>query len=133
MIEIAKKWNVSNITRAILNSVAFIFVLLIALNLLFGWDWNVYLVAVMIMAVGSYLMGVSGFKQFRTIKLNLSKKNLRTVLNMATFAVGLLTLYIGVTTLPQLGILTVPVIAKFNGWILLFAGILSGIDAFNKI
>ena len=129
-----QKWNATRITLTIFGSIGVLFLLVTSLKFLFKWDFGTTFPAVVLMSVGGYLLIESQIKNFRTLKAQFGgfKKSFFGFMNTLMFAVGTLMIYIGVTTLPKLGSLslTAPI---FNGWVIFIGALLAIGNIFNWI
>lgn len=123
-----QKWSVTRIILTAFSSIGVLFLLTLALNMIFKWDFNLTFVSVVLIVIGLYNIIESHVKSFRTAKSQFGggfKRNFHASMNMLMFAVGLLLIYVGVTILPYFNVLSIPLIAKFDGWILLSGALLS--------
>lgn len=120
-----QKWSITRIILTAFSSIGVLFILTLALNMLFKWDFNLTFVSVVLIVIGLYNIIESNIKSFRTQFGSGFKRNFHASMNMLMFAVGLLLIYVGVTVLPHFGVLSIPLVAKFNGWILLSGAVLS--------
>ena len=125
--------KVQKVTMGSLNVVAFLIVLLAGLKMVFRWDWNPIFTTVIIVLVAVYLLFASGINSLRIMTTQLKKNAFYGVMNLLMFAVGLLMVYIAITSLPALNAIAIPAISTFNGWILIAGGALALLDIFNYI
>ena len=119
------KWDAPKIGGLIVGLIAFLFLLVIGLKGVLKWDWSLYFVAVVYLAVGLWFFGEGSWK---SVTSTASKKfKWQNLLHSFAFAFGILFVYIGLITLPKIGaIFTMPAVSSLTGWIT-FVGALVGL------
>ena len=131
-----KKWNLQRQILTGLHMVAFLLIVVTGLKFAFKWDWNLVFTSVLLILVGAYLLIASQIKNFRTLKAQFGgslKKSFFGFMNSVMFAFGVLFVFMGLSVLPFLGFLSIPMTQVVYGWILLVGGVLAILDVFNWI
>ena len=122
------KWDAPKIGGLIVSLVAFLFLLIIGLKSVLKWDWSLYFIAIVYMAVGLWFFGQGSWK---SVKATTKKFKFANLLHSFAFAFGILFVYIGLITLPKIGaVLTIPIVSSLTGWITFVGAIIGLAEAF---
>lgn len=128
---VKKKVKAGMVLKRILGSVAFAMLLVLGLKGLFEWDWSAWLLLAMNFAVGVYLMLVSGISISKPLRTALKMNSFLALVNLLSFAVGLLLIYVGIASL--FNVLAVAGIGTLTIWVYFIAGIVGLVQAWlNK-
>lgn len=129
-------WNLARKIMTVLHMVAFLLIVVTGLKFAFKWDWNLAFTSILLFLVGAYLLIASQIKNVRTFKAQFGgslKKKFFGFMNSVMFGFGLLFAFMGLTVLPFLNFLAIPMTQVVYGWILLVGGVLAILDVFNWI
>lgn len=130
MAKHSSKWKIGRIANAILGIAAFLMIGITGLSEISQWNWSDTFRTVILFAVGIYLIGQSSVKNVQSLK-NMAKST-NGVIHLFSFGLGLVTIYLALTSIPAIAGFNLPSLAKFNGWIMLFSGLFSIIEGFVK-
>ena len=114
------KWGTNRTVLAIINAVAFIFLLIVGLKMVFKWDLSEIFMALLLVLVGIWLFGQSMY--YSLIK-GLKAGRWKAFFHSITFAFAWLFLYLGIISFPALGFLRFTAVTNFTGIIVLLGSI----------
>ena len=120
-----------NMPFLVIGLLAMIMIVLSGLKDVFGWDLNVWFFSVTLTGmVGLFLLMQGGYKAIKKLISSHKTPAFSGLLHILAFAFGALFIYIAVISVPELGALSIPQIAKFTGYIKLFGGLIAMAEVF---
>ena len=124
------KKGIGNMTRMILGIIAGIFLVLNGLASISNWDWSDWFRTIVLVVVGLYLVIESSVKNISGFTNMAKQKN--GLIHLGSFVFGVLSIYIGIISIPSFGALALSSVEAFSGWIMFIAGILAVIEPFVR-
>lgn len=124
------KKGIGNIAKYLLGVASAIFLLLTGLASISQWNWSSWFTTIVLVATGIYLLGESGMKNIGSFKS--LGKNFNGLIHLGSFAFGILLIYMGIISIPQLGAFAVVQVEQFSGWIMFIGGALALSEPFIK-
>ena len=121
----ARKYGAMKITNIVLGIAAFLFLLSLGLNAVFGFDFNKIFVVVMYGATGIYLLAQGGVKVVK-------KASATNIFHAISFAFGVLFVYLALIGIPILERLDVAFVTQMTGVITLIGAAIALVEVWVK-